>query len=285
MVSRLFRVHASPRSAWLETIIAATINATGMALELSIGRSVPGMLDWPAYVSIGGALGILGTLFFVRKNPPSTLCSGLFLLNICFVVIALYLRNPYYAAADHVWVPFQANKLGCFIIALLSPSLGVGLLGIALHVGTAIVSYYFVFTPEIRDRLAFGEPVAMIAFGLAGLLTLISRMRRMTTEADTLRLYLETKAAKQLAMTMIRLRDLMNTPLQNIELSLPLLKDKRGNEEIAIESIEHAVDRLNELNESMRKYERDFVWRDGDESFKQLSEMPPDGLRRQTTRS
>ena len=264
MIRSLFRVCVSPRSAWIEVVIAATINVTGMVIEISIGKKVAGMQDWPAYLSMAGGGAILLTLLLIRHRPDPRLTSGLFFLNTLFVVFALFARNPYYATLADSWVPFQANKLGCLIIALLAPSLGIGLLGISAHVGSAGLSFLS-FPDAIRDRIAFGEPGATLAFGLAGVLTLVSRTRRLKTEIDAARMQSQSAAAKELARTTLQVRDLMNSPLQTIELAISILRLKKhaDEDELALTGIEHAAGQLGALNDRMREYENGYDWSDG----------------------
>lgn len=255
----LFKVSLSPRSAWVETVIAAAINSTGMILELSIGREVAGMPSWPAWVSAAAGGVILLILFTIRANPKPRMVSTLFLINTLFVVMALYMRDPYFARTG-VWIPFQENKLGGLIVALLAPSFWVGLAGIAAHVGCSLLQYQF-FSPEIKLGVAVDEPLATVGFGLAAVFIFVSRWRRIQCEADAQRSSAEAAAAKNIARMVLHLRDLMNTPLQTIGISTYMLREKSGSDEVALKGIEKALDRLTELNDEMQRYEDNPPWK------------------------
>ena len=255
----LFKVSLSPRSARIETAIAALVNSTGMILELSLGRDIPGMPDWPAWLSAGAGVVIILILFMIRTSPNPRVIATLFLCNTLFVVLALYLRDPYFAKSG-VWIPFQENKLGGLIVALLAPSFWVGLAGIGAHVACSLLQYQN-FPPEIKSGVAIDEPLATFGFGLAALFIFVSRWRRIQCEADVIRSNSEASASRNIARMVLHLRDLMNTPLQTISLSTYMLREKSGSDEIAIKSIENALERLTELNDEMQKYEDNPPWK------------------------
>jgi hypothetical protein len=239
-----------------------------MALELGIGRGTPGIANWPVYVSQLLGCAILILLFFQRNRPRTSVAATLFLANAMIVCFALYMRHAFYANASlsHPWVPFQANKLGCLIAALLAPNLGVGLLAIAAHAGSSVWQYEF-FSPAIQSHLAFAEPEATLAFGLAGVLTLVARIRRIQADQDAAAIKAQADATKNLAKTILRLRDSMNTPLQAVDLSTTLLDQHSDQQENALKCIKNAVSSLREINLALQEYEKDFKWNPGDESF------------------
>jgi hypothetical protein len=242
----LLRTRVSAPGAYTETAIAALVNLTGLPLELLIGRDIPGIPNWPAYLSMAVGFAVLSVLFLTRKRQSWELAVALFLINGLAVVTALFLRDPYYAATGAAWVPFQASKLGCLIAALLAPGFWAGGVMIGLHAGSSVLAYAL-FPEALKGGLALGEPVATIAFGLAGLLTLVSRFRRIQIEERLVRTQALALETERFARTVLWMRDMMNTPLQVIEFSVALLREDAGHAD-AIKGLNNAVKRLNELN-------------------------------------
>lgn len=246
---------STPDGARVELAVAALVNSLGMILEIRLGSSVPFMPAWPAWISSVFGCIVLMILIASRRHFPrlrNRLWNAtLFLLNTSFVVFALSMRDPYYAASVENWNPFQANKLGCFVSALLAPNFIVGLASISLHVGASIVQLWS-FPPEIQSRLAFGEPLATFAFGGAGVLTLISRIRRMQIENQIVQLNAATEHRARAARRFLRVRDLMNTPLQIIELSIATMKASEPVEPETLRDLEVAARRLSDLNADLK---------------------------------
>src|SRR6185295_13493627 len=123
---------------------------------------------------------------------------------------------------------FQASKLGCLVSAMVAPGFGVGLTSILAFCLSAFIQFQFFFPPGIKANVDVAEPWPIFAFGLAGILALVYRFRRVQLEQKFARVQAQNFAIKQLASAFLNIRDLMNTPLQVIELSTRILRDSSG---------------------------------------------------------
>lgn len=273
-IRELLSTRLSPRSAWLETSAAVTINITGMLLEIAIGKSVPAMQNSPAFASIAIGVILMTILLLRRDHPKTSWASAIFLINATAVSLAFLLRDPFYAASAQNWFPFQGNKLGCLLAALLAPSFAVGLSAIVIHAIGPVLELNFLFPVDLREKIALGEPLATLAFALAAVLTLSSRLRRIKVEQDVVQLQAHSVAAEQTARAFLRLRDLMNTPLQVIELSVSIIREDPQQKNLELDHIERALERLATLNEMIKAYEDRLPWGPGDESFNDSRDDP-----------
>jgi hypothetical protein len=261
------RFQLQTQNAWTATAVAASIHVAGMMLELLLGRTLPSMPIWPSLASATLGAVLLVVLLLRRKAATIRVCSWLFLINSIAIAAALFVTHPYYAALGQKWVPFQANKLGCLITALLAPSFWVGLASIATMAGLAVFQFYL-FPGEVRENLAVGEPWTTAAFAMSGVILLWYRLKRMEMERLLVVMHAEAAAIRDTARTFMRLRDLMNTPLQTIELSIEILRRKQGGLEPTLARMKSALKRLRKLNGLLAKYEARLNWEQNDLTFR-----------------
>jgi hypothetical protein len=71
---------------------------------------------------------------------------------------------------------------------------------------------------------------------------------------------------EELARMSLAVRDLANTPLQTLELTLELLRRSDADPTI-VERLSRSLQRLRRLNELLASYEQDVVWTARQESF------------------
>jgi hypothetical protein len=254
---RFYNIRLSERDAWLGAIVAALFNALGMLLELVIVKSTPGISPKPAAISALIALMLLVVLFIWRKTPSVKWASIVYSVTTVSVVTVLLLSNVQFAVSEKHWVPFQASKLGCLIAAVLAPGFWVGLLSILAYCLSALLQFQFFFPPEIRTQVDAGEPWPILAFGLAGVLALVYRFRRAQLEQEVAQIHAQNFAIRELANAFLSIRDLMNTPLQVIEVAVELLRNSNKPAKSILDHIERSVQSLREINSMLAQHEKD----------------------------
>lgn len=161
-----------------------------------------------------------------------------YVLIAAIVSWVLLSSAPGLAALGPRWVPYQELKLACFVAALVAPTFRSGIAGIAMHGGGAIVQY-LTLDAVVRGRMAAGEPLATVTFLVGGFVTLVVRYRSLMHE----------RAAEAMA-SLLYVRDLMNTPLQTIELGTALLRDESAPSALpTLTMIQNAVASMRQLND------------------------------------
>jgi hypothetical protein len=254
-----YNVRLSDRDAWFGATVAVLFNALGMLLEIGLVREIPGISSTPAgFSAIVGVL-LLIVLFVRRKTPSVEFAALVYSINAFTVLAVLLLTNLQFAVWEPNWVPFQATKLGCLVAAMVAPGFWVGLASVMAYVLSAVVQFEIFFPAEIRAQSP-AEPWPILAFGLAGVLALIYRFRRAQLEQDVARIQAQNFAIRQLAEAFLSIRDLMNTPLQVIELSVDLLRKSNDPNKPTIDRIEHSMQRLRELNSLLVQHEKEIEW-------------------------
>ena len=256
---RFYQVRLSERDAWFGATVAAAFNALGMLFQIAIVRRTPAISEKPEIISALVALILFIGLFAWRKTPSVKWASIAYSATTVSVVTVLLLTNLQFAVLEKHWVPFQANKLGCLIAAMIAPGFWVGLLSILAYCLSALLQFEFFFPLEIRLQAA-GEPWPILAFGLAGVLALIYRFRRAYLEHELARIQAQNLVIRRLASILLSIRDRMNSPLQVIELSVELLRNSSQPGEPNLDRIDRSMNNLREINSMLIRYEREIDW-------------------------
>ena len=257
---RFYNIRLSDRDAWFGATVAALFTAVGMLLEVAIVRKIPRISAKPAEVSAFVALLLLIFLFIRRKTPSVRWASVVYLVNTASVITVLVLTNLQFAVSERNWVPFEATKLGCLIAAMVAPGFWVGLVSILAYFFSAFLQFEIFFPPEIRSQVADAEPWPLLAFALAGVLALVYRFRRAQLEQEIAYVEAQSFAIKRLANAFLNIRDLMNTPLQVIELSIDLLRKSNHGNKPVIDRIDHSMQMLREINSVLVQHEKEIEW-------------------------
>jgi len=256
-----------PALAWHGTAVACALNVVGMSLDLVIARTLPGVPTWPNLVSIAVSATVLALLVAGRRPPRLTVAG--FLVHNAVIVGALWITDAYYALQP-TWVPFRPHELGIFAVALLAPPiLWVGVVSVAMF-ALGAVAQFFVFPAAIRGRL-IGEPWVVVIYGLFGVVLLVYRAQRAASERARLRAEAEAATMERLARSFLALRDLANTPLQTLSLTVQLLHLQHPELAPLIDRIERALVRLRDTTEILSRYDVFVEWGSSDLSFDPVS--------------
>jgi len=257
---RFYNVRLPEGDAWFAATMASLFNVLGMLLEVALVRTIPGISLRPAAISAFVGLIFLMTLFSRRKTPSLLWASVVYSLNNASVITALLWTNLQFADLERNWVPFQASKLGCLVAAILAPEFGVGLLSILAYSLSALLQFEFFFPTELKARVAAAEPWPILAFGLAGVLALIYRFRHALLEQEVARIQAQNFAIRELANAFLNIRDLMNTPLQVIEISVNMLRNSNETPPAVLDRIDRSVQGLRKINALLVQHEKEIEW-------------------------
>jgi hypothetical protein len=260
-IIRFFRSDLSmpPKSAWLCALSGAALNAIGMPIEWRLASTVTGVPSYWALIST--AVGLVSCAYLVarRTKPNVNEAFVVYAFNMLAISGTFLLTNYYYIAGLHLWVPFQGAKLGSVISVLIAPSFLLGTIGVFMFAGATLIQY-FLFSSYTQSRVAFGEPWVTAAFGVASLMALVYRFSRIWLERRVIEAETESQSMKKMALAFLSLRDLMNTPLQNLEFSLGIIRTKKMADSELCSQMERAIHKLRGVNEILMKHERELEW-------------------------
>ena len=98
------------------------------------------------------------------------------------------------------------------------------------------------------------------SFVLGGVLALIYRFRRVQLEQELAQVQAQVFAIRRLANAFLNIRDLMNSPLQVIELSVDALRKSDESQKPILDRIDRSVQNLREINSVLVEHEKEIEW-------------------------
>jgi hypothetical protein len=197
---------------------------------------------------------LITTLWLNRARPSVRLASACFMINSAAIATAFYMTNAAFAALGPRWVPFQGDKFAALLAAVLAPSVASGTASILLYAGLAALQFQM-FPPELRQSLAVGEPWTVLAFGLVALLLLAFRFARVALERQVAAAEREVEATRALAAKIMGIKDLLNTPLQSLDLAVAILKEEGAADPALLDRVGRAVESIAATTRALSKYE------------------------------
>jgi hypothetical protein len=233
--------------AYRAALTASILNALGTPLDFWIGRRAHVPLAPLLCCAAVGAAGVV-VLLLRRGRSSVLLSSAVFVANALAVSATLALVSPLFAASGEPWTPFQANKLGMLIVAALGPELTPGLICIAAYGLTAIAQQSLL----AGRPSAMNEPLIMIIFMSVAVVLLVFRVRGAATERALARARADAETAAEINRRLLALRDLANTPLQNIEVAAHLLESEYPAAKHLTDAMVRAVVRMRDLQPILR---------------------------------
>lgn len=249
----LLRYQLSLVQARLAVAVAAGFNASGFMLLLATeyGDGVPFR---PQIASASVGIMILLGLWTAGERVSRAAVNALYIVNTVSVAIALWILYEFYSSHIDHWVAFRPTQLGTLFTAMIAPSFVLGLFGIGLHGGAALIQFAL-FSDAVKSRFSEGEPTATLGFALAGLFILILRFRSLIVLHRYHLSRAEAEATRMVALNSLYIRDLMNTPLQTLMASISLLEAKGPTDRELIEKCNRAIDQLSRLNKVLNDHE------------------------------
>jgi hypothetical protein len=250
--------------------VAALLTVVGMSLDALYWETSHGFVPvrHVGAAAFAGACAVV--LYATRRRPREWLGSAVFVANNAAILAALWTQDALLAPSAPAWTPFDAQKLGALTIALFAPPrVWVGLASIAGFVLVPLVEY-FGWDPEVRARLSPGTPWAVVAYGLfaCGLFALQVRRRalqRRAAEAEA-----EAAALERFARMVLAVRDMANTPLQTMTLSVELLRSRGNHDSELVDRMGRACARLVEVARALEAFDGTAPWTRSDQAFDAL---------------
>jgi len=254
------------------------LRATTMGTGLAFAGTVLGLLNWkdlpaPALVPAGVVALIVDAIVLLslwwQRHTTSTSAASVLLLcsQVPFAVFA-WIADDARAAQGIFWVPYEANKMAMLAIALVGPPrMWVGLAAEGLYLGSALL-HQALFTPHVRLHMAAGEPWATLGYSVIGVVLMVFRLRNQAMHDEVVRLRTEDALREKAAGVFLAVRDLANSPLQTLEISVHLLEKNRDpNVERVTKRVRRSVERLRRLNQILETTDIGAVGQEGEASL------------------
>lgn len=188
--------------------------------------------------------------------------SVLFVAIIAPYFLSIWLNHLGYLELDALGAPLAGPKLIFLGLAVLVP--GSLWLNATLLIGfllESLVIWRYLAASKWSDSLPH-EPVMTFLFGVVALALLWFRKRDENLIKQISAGKAREEALTGLARIFLSLRNLSNTPLQTLTLSLELIKRRHPEALSALEPMSTAVEKLNRMNSIYARLESDATWGD-----------------------
>ena len=251
-----------PRSEWQLALATACVAGVGTGVFLLIDLHSVGVRPVELIVRIVHLLIIAGTgacLWMRRRDPTRRLATIAVLVMWTPYFVSLWLSEETAALTGHLWQPFVGHKVLLIGTAVMFPGApwfgGAMLTALAVH---ALLLWFHLDLGASSAQIPLDEPWATMAFlciawAIYGLRLYLGRsmweLARVRAEARSLELSTEA---------LLVMHDLMNTPLQVLELAIALLRrrrlgdaPRRKEDDPILDAANHALVRLRVLRDQL----------------------------------
>jgi hypothetical protein len=231
-------VDAARRAMWA---FGSTTTIGGL---LSIGAlSILGFSVIPGIIIAVPAITCMAASL-VMPEPSRRTYHAMFAIMATAAIVGIVMANDM-MANQGPFDAFPGIKLAALAIALLAPSrrIGVALIGLAML--APIGETYLWWSAEQRSRMPLFEPWATVGICAAALALLSAQRHRAEIVREVAQAQADRDGMARLARLVLALRDLANSPMQTLVLSVELLQRKYQEGEVS--AVADEVERLNEL--------------------------------------
>jgi hypothetical protein len=205
-------------------------------------------------------------LVLLRRDRPGQLP---FVVGSAVTLAMVWWTNDLLARLGVRCEPFIGYKLYALSVALMAPpSLWLGL-GSILACALLPLAEYAGWPAAVRAEIPTPEPATTLLYAIASVGLLFHRRQQMRIHREVVRAQAKTASLELMARKFLAVRDLTNSPLQSVELTVALLKTRHPESQAQLERLERQLARLRQLSVVLSQYEPQ-RWAPEDGSFDPL---------------
>lgn len=253
-------VRTSPKVVVILTSILICIGQFLFIMEILDKRNFQNVLILrQAHVFI--SLMILAYALFTKRKW--TQFHGPFLFVILFIPLMVigWFNQIAIASSDVLWKPFGGFPPIFFALSILvAGSYLVNFILMAIFTIEVAALWFYLMPQFQKNVLLSGEPYDVMLFAISAFCLLLFRYQDERTFRKLMKQQARSEFIENLARTFLSLRDRSNTPLQALYFLVEILKRKRTVTDQDIEIFEKSIQRLNQLNKKLIRYESHVPW-------------------------
>jgi hypothetical protein len=259
---------AERRAYWRCAVLLSTLVGAASLLGLA---NAPNAEHPIAAIRIFGAFwatAILGVLVARRNNPSLRVSKAAFALVPLPLFPTFWLILGERALHDLPFEAFIRQELVCIVYALAtptSPALSLGV--IAAFTADALMLLWWLGPHAHLVAAQSWQPWTILLYGACAAAIALFQARGQRRAVAMITAMEREAAMKRLVMAHLAARDLVNTPLQTLRISLSLMADRCPDARDLQLTMERSVERLDQLNHLLRTDVPGVEWTPGDESF------------------
>jgi hypothetical protein len=239
-------------------VFAGCLAIVGLSLDACFWLRTYAVVPHGHLYAMAVAAGLLAVLYGTRRRPREWLGTFGFCAINAAILAALWRTDARLIYTLRSWTPFEAQRLGALTVALLTPPRAwVGVANIAAFTLVPIVEVA-AWDSGVRGTLSPAAPFASLTYGLFACGLLALQLRRLAVEQRDAQRLARGAAVERFAGLLLAVRDLANTPLQIIELTVARVGRGETLDARATERLRRACERLIAIAHILEEGRADF---------------------------
>jgi hypothetical protein len=253
---------------WYCAVLMSGLVAVASVLGLANAPNAEHPIAIVRVVSVLWSAGILG-LLIARRSSGSLLLS-----KAAFALVPLPLFPTFWLLVGERTLhdlPFEAffrQELVCIVYALETPpsaAISVGM--IAAFTLDALVLLWWLGPHSHLVAAQTWQPWTILLWGACAVAIALYRASGQRQAVAMVAAVEREAAMKRLVYAHLAVRDLVNTPLQTLKISLSLMADRFPEAHALQVAMSRSVERLDQLNQVLRTEAPEVEWKRGEESL------------------
>lgn len=159
---------------------------------------------------------------------------------------------------------FKAVALAVATLAPFRPALCYGVVGACAITPVAV---YAVMPAPMRANLPVEAPWTVLVYPMLAAGILMYRVRALRTEREVIRAHARREHLERFAKVSLAYRDLVNSPLQTIELLCGVLRRQHPESQEILDHLRKSASRLTAMGDMLSRTEHQIVWTSKEEAF------------------
>lgn len=196
------------------------------------------------------------SIFFLKDSQKNSTAKNSFIFWINYISVTYVIghANYFLATSDIGFSPFGGFKIEAFAIALIAPYPMLN--GYLSILGCALVPtiMYYTILADYQSRMTIQEPGLTVVTVVVCLLVYMYRHRGLKIERELSKIKTEKENLEELAKIFLSLRDLTNTPIQNLMLVSTLLIENKINSERAAKYLNVSTQQLSLISQILSEF-------------------------------
>jgi hypothetical protein len=225
----------------------------GLLIAWIYPRALTGPL-WPTVQwTLIGAFTFALTLSW--RRAPERIVLLLLQLNFASSLVMALMSAWAMAKTPESPLAFQPVKLSLIVIAILAPTLKLGVKWIAIFTLAALVEF-LVMPERLQDNVTMADTLFVAVYTVTALALLFYRQRQLLLERVVAEARADRITAERLARVSLTVRDLSGTPLQTLTTGVSLLEHgATAEQQTVLRAMSRALGRLEGLRHTLRALE------------------------------
>lgn len=159
---------------------------------------------------------------------------------------------------------FKAVALAVATLAPFRPALSYGVVGACAVTPLAV---YAAMPAPLRANLPVEAPWTVLVYPLLAAGILMYRVRALRIEREVMRANARREELERFAKVSLAYRDIVNSPLQTIELLCAVLRRNHPEAKELLDHLRNSASRLTAMREMLSRTEHQIVWTSKEEAF------------------